>query len=110
MASLVQAPVFHVNGDDPEAVVYAVELATEYRQRFNNDVFIDMVCYRRHGHNEGDNPMFTQPKMYEIIKNHPDPRELYAKKLIERGDLDQNLGEELEKMEPLLRMEKILCF
>lgn len=96
-ASLVQAPVFHVNGDNPEAVVFASELATEYRQLFNNDVFIDMVCYRRHGHNEGDDPKFTQPKMYEIIANHPDPREVYAKKLAERGEADAQLAEDLEK-------------
>ncbi|MCB0645150.1 MAG: 2-oxoglutarate dehydrogenase E1 component [Saprospiraceae bacterium] len=96
-ASLVQAPVFHVNGDNPEAVVFASELATEYRQLFNNDVFIDMVCYRRHGHNEGDDPKFTQPKMYEIIAEHPDPREVYAKKLTERGEADAKLAEDLEK-------------
>ncbi len=96
-AGLVQAPVFHVNGDDPEAVVYAVELAVEYRQKFNNDVFIDMVCYRRHGHNEGDDPKFTQPKMYEIINKHPNPREIYLKKLIESGAVDKTLGEKMEK-------------
>ena len=96
-ASLVQAPVFHVNGDDPEAVVFAVKLATEYRQKFNNDVFIDMVCYRKHGHNEGDDPKFTQPKMYGIINNHPNPREIYIKKLNSRGDVDANLAETLEK-------------
>ena len=95
-ASLVQAPVFHVNGDDPEAVVYAAELATEYRQLFNNDVFIDMVCYRRHGHNEGDDPKFTQPQMYEFIANHPDPRTIYANKLLERGEADAKLAAELE--------------
>jgi len=95
-ASLVQAPVFHVNGDDPEAVVFAAELAVEYRQKFNNDVFIDMVCYRRHGHNEGDDPKFTQPQMYEIIDKHKNPREIYLAKLIQRGDVDQNKGEELE--------------
>ncbi|MBL0026267.1 MAG: 2-oxoglutarate dehydrogenase E1 component [Saprospiraceae bacterium] len=96
-ASLVQAPVFHVNGDDPEAVVFASELAVEYRQKFNNDVFIDMVCYRRHGHNEGDDPKFTQPIMYKIIEAHKNPREIYLAKLIERGDVDGKIGEELEQ-------------
>ncbi|MGB4839396.1 MAG: 2-oxoglutarate dehydrogenase E1 component [Saprospiraceae bacterium] len=96
-ASLVQAPVFHVNGDDPEAVVFASELAVEYRQKFNNDVFIDMVCYRRHGHNEGDDPKFTQPIMYKIIEAHKNPREIYMAKLIERGDVDGKIGEELEQ-------------
>ncbi len=96
-ASLVQAPVFHVNGDDPEAVIFAVELATEYRQKFNNDVFIDMVCYRKHGHNEGDDPKFTQPKMYDAISKHKNPREIYVEKLISRGDVDSALGNDLEK-------------
>ena len=96
-ASIVQAPVFHVNGDDPEAVVFAAELAVAYRQKFNNDVFIDMVCYRRHGHNEGDDPKFTQPQMYELIEAHKNPRELYLSTLIERGDIDAKLGDELEK-------------
>jgi len=96
-ASLVQAPVFHVNGDDPEAVVFAAELATEYRQKFNNDVFIDMVCYRRHGHNEGDDPKFTQPLMYEIINKHPNPRDLYIQKLVAEGEIEKALAEELEK-------------
>ena len=96
-ASLVQAPVFHVNGDDPEAVIFAVELATEYRQKFNNDVFIDMVCYRRHGHNEGDDPKFTQPKMYEFIHSHKNPREIYVEQLLQRGDVEKDLAESLEK-------------
>ncbi|MCR9286976.1 MAG: 2-oxoglutarate dehydrogenase E1 component [Bacteroidetes bacterium] len=97
VASLVQAPVFHVNGDDPEAVIFVAELAMEYRQKFNTDVFVDMVCYRRHGHNEGDDPKFTQPEMYNTIKKHPNPRELYSKKLIERGDLEKEIAESLEK-------------
>ncbi|MCG8331627.1 MAG: 2-oxoglutarate dehydrogenase E1 component [Chitinophagales bacterium] len=96
-ANVVQAPVFHVNGDDPEAVLYAVEFAVEYRQKFNNDVFIDLVCYRRHGHNEGDDPKFTQPEMYTFINKHPDPREIYSKILMDRGDIDKQLAEELEK-------------
>lgn len=96
VASLVQAPVFHVNGDDPEAVVMAMEMAVEYRQRFNNDVFIDMVCYRKHGHNEGDDPKFTQPQMYEIIKKHPDPRMMYVDRLVSRGDLHAKMAKELE--------------
>ncbi|HJW29896.1 MAG TPA: 2-oxoglutarate dehydrogenase E1 component, partial [Saprospiraceae bacterium] len=96
-ASLVQAPVFHVNGDDPEAVVFATRLATQFRQEFNCDVFIDMVCYRRHGHNEGDDPQFTQPEMYALISQHPNPREIYAKKLLGRGDVEAKLSEELEK-------------
>ena len=96
VASLVQAPVFHVNGDDPEAVVFAIELAMDYRQEFNTDVFIDMVCYRKHGHNEGDDPKFTQPEMYNFIQNHPDPREIYVQRLIQRGDVDKELGENME--------------
>ncbi len=97
VASLVQAPVFHVNGDDPEAVIFAVELATEYRQLFNNDVFIDMVCYRKHGHNEGDDPQFTQPEMYKFIKSHPNPREVYLNQLLQRGDISKERADELEQ-------------
>ena len=95
-ASLVQAPVLHVNGDDPEAVVFAMQFAVDYRQKFNNDVFIDMVCYRKHGHNEGDDPKFTQPYMYELIDDHPDPRTLYVQRLVERGDIDAARAKELE--------------
>ncbi len=96
-AGIVQAPVFHVNGDDPEAVVFAVELATEYRQKFNTDVFIDMVCYRKHGHNEGDDPKFTQPEMYNFIKNHPNPREIYLKQMLDRGDIDKGTSDKMEQ-------------
>jgi 2-oxoglutarate dehydrogenase E1 component len=97
LAAMVQAPVMHVNGDDPEAVIFAVELAVDYRQKFNKDIFVDMVCYRRHGHNEGDDPKYTQPKMYEIISKHPNPREVYSKVLIDRGDIEAELAKEMDK-------------
>jgi 2-oxoglutarate dehydrogenase E1 component len=97
-AAAIQAPVFHVNGDDPEAVVKCVEIATHYRQEFNSDVFIDMVCYRRHGHNEGDDPKFTQPHLYALIEKHPNPREVYIKYLLENGEPDaQELAKAMEK-------------
>ncbi len=97
VASMVQAPVLHVNGDDPEAVVKAAKLAVKYRQEYNQDIFIDMVCYRRHGHNEGDDPAFTQPTLYDLIKKHPNPREVYNEKLIARGDVDAALAKEMEE-------------
>lgn len=97
VAGVVEAPVFHVNGDDPEAVVFVSELAMAYRQAFNDDVFIDMVCYRKHGHNEGDDPSFTQPEMYALIKKHEDPRAIYSKRLIKRGDMDGALAAQMEK-------------
>ncbi|MDZ4793752.1 MAG: 2-oxoglutarate dehydrogenase E1 component [Bacteroidota bacterium] len=98
LAAAVQAPVFHVNGDDPEAVVKCVEIATRYRQEFNADFFIDMVCYRKHGHNEGDDPKFTQPHLYALIDKHPNPREVYVKYLLENGEDDaQELAKEMEK-------------
>jgi len=98
LAAAIQAPVFHVNGDDPEAVVKCTEIATRYRQEFNSDVFIDMVCYRRHGHNEGDDPKFTQPHLYALIDKHPNPREVYIKYLLENGEPDaQALAKEMEK-------------
>jgi len=96
-AQMVDAPVFHVNGDDPEAVLFAAEMAVDFRQHFNTDVFIDLVCYRRHGHNEGDDPKFTQPQMYDLISKHPDPREVYSKRLIDRGDVDASLSQEMEE-------------
>ncbi len=96
VAAMVQAPVLHVNGDDPEAVVKAAAFAIEYRQKFNSDIFIDMVCYRRHGHNEGDDPSFTQPDMYEAIKKHANIREVYNEMLVSRGDVDAKLAKEME--------------
>jgi 2-oxoglutarate dehydrogenase E1 component len=98
IASMVQAPVFHVNGDDPEAVVKVAEIAIKYRQQFNADIFIDMVCYRRHGHNEGDEPRFTQPQLYALIEKHLNPREVYTQYLIENGEPDAKaLAKEMEK-------------
>ncbi|MEH3107331.1 MAG: 2-oxoglutarate dehydrogenase E1 component [Sphingomonas fennica] len=85
IAKMVQAPILHVNGDDPEAVTYACKVATEYRQQFKRDVVIDMWCYRRFGHNEGDEPGFTQPLMYDAIKVHPPVSAVYAKRLVEEG-------------------------
>ncbi|MFW5661267.1 MAG: 2-oxoglutarate dehydrogenase E1 component, partial [Oceanicaulis sp.] len=85
VALMVQAPIFHVNGDDPEAVTYAAKVATEYRQRFGKDVVIDMICYRRFGHNEGDDPNFTQPIMYKAIAGQKTTRELYSQRLVEEG-------------------------
>jgi 2-oxoglutarate dehydrogenase E1 component len=88
-AKIVSAPIFHVNADDVEAVVHCARIATEYRQRFKKDVVIDMICYRRHGHNEGDEPMFTQPRMYKTIQVHPTTLNIYAQKLIREGVLDE---------------------
>ena len=85
VAKMIDAPIFHVNGDDPEAVVFAAKIAIEYRQKFHKPVVIDMFCYRRHGHNEGDEPMFTQPLMYKKIANHPSTLEIYSKRLIAEG-------------------------
>ena len=85
VALMVQAPIFHVNGDDPEAVVYAAKVATEYRQKFAKDVVIDMFCYRRFGHNEGDDPTMTQPVMYRVIKDRPSTCEFYGQRLVSEG-------------------------
>jgi 2-oxoglutarate dehydrogenase E1 component len=89
VAKGVQAPIFHVNGDDPEAVTFATKMAMEFRQTFHRDIVIDMWCYRRFGHNEGDEPSFTQPLMYKAIKDHPGVSDVYAKRLVAQGVVDQ---------------------
>ena len=93
VAKTVQAPIFHVNGDDPEACVRVAELAFEYRQRFHKDCVIDLVCYRRHGHNEGDDPSYTQPLMYKAIAEHRSVRKLYVESLVKRGELSVDEAE-----------------
>lgn len=97
IAKMIDAPVLHVNGDDPEAVVFCCQLAVEFRQKFQRDIFIDMVCYRRYGHNETDEPRFTQPKLYNVIASHPSPREVYAQKLVANGSVDASLVQEMDK-------------
>ena len=97
LASMVQAPVLHVNGDDAEAVVKCSMLAVAYRQKYNEDIFIDMVCYRKHGHNEGDEPKFTQPQLYSLIDKHANPREMYTQYLLQHGEADaQDLAKQME--------------
>lgn len=91
----VLAPVFHVNGDDVEAVVYTIQLAMEYRAKFNRDIFIDILCYRKYGHNEGDEPRFTQPVLYKEIEKHPDPMSIYKEKLIESGHLTEEQAKKI---------------
>lgn len=97
IAATIQSPVFHVNGDDVEAVTYVAELAAAYRQRFNKDVFVDMVCYRKWGHNEGDDPHYTQPQMYNLIKDHIGVRDLYNIKLADWGVAGKELAQNMEK-------------
>ncbi len=95
IAKMVQAPIFHVNADDPEAVAFVTRIALDYRNEFRRDVVVDLVCYRRHGHNEADEPNATQPLMYQKIKKHPTPRKIYADVLVERGDCN---GEQATQM------------
>ena len=89
VAKMVDAPIIHVNGDNPEAVVYATRIATEFRLKFNRDVVIDLICYRRFGHNEGDEPSFTQPLMYKKIRSHPSPVQVYGNKLINENTISE---------------------
>jgi len=103
VAKMVDAPIIHANGDDPEAVVYATRIATEFRLKFNRDVVIDLVCYRRFGHNEGDEPSFTQPLMYKKIRSHPSTTNIYGKKLIKENIiLEDDLNSQIKKFKDLL--------
>ncbi|MEC8422359.1 MAG: 2-oxoglutarate dehydrogenase E1 component, partial [Myxococcota bacterium] len=109
VARMLQVPIFHVNGEDVEAVAAVARLAAEWRQTYHQDVVIDMYCYRKHGHNEGDEPSFTQPLLYDTIRAHPSPRVVYARKMVdERGDLTQQdvdriVGDSLDRLEAHLR-------
>jgi len=97
VAKMIQVPIFHVNGDEPDAVVYCVKQALAYRQRFGADVVIDLICYRRHGHNEGDEPSFTQPSLYRKIRQRPSVRKLYTERLVEQGALEADVAEGIEE-------------
>ncbi len=96
VAKTIQSPVFHVNGDDVEALVFTIRLAMEYRAKFNKDVFIDILCYRKYGHNEGDEPRFTQPILYKIIEKHPDPFKIYSEKLVSEKVITREDALEIE--------------
>lgn len=106
-----QFPIFHVNGDDVESVVHAIQVASEFRMKFNRDVFVDIVCYRKYGHNEGDEPRFTQPQMYRVIEKHASPLEIYTKKLTDDHDVEQaqvdqfalNFNDDLNKKRTLIK-------
>jgi len=97
VAKVTLSPVFHVNGDDVEALVYTAKLAMEYRQKFHRDVFIDILCYRKYGHNEGDEPRFTQPLLYKAIAKHPNPREIYSEKLLKQGAIEADLARQMDQ-------------
>ncbi|KRB40691.1 MAG: 2-oxoglutarate dehydrogenase E1 component [Pseudomonadota bacterium] len=106
VALMVEAPIFHVNGDDPEACVYVAKVATEFRQQFGKDVVIDMFCYRRFGHNEGDDPTMTSPLMYQKIKDHPSTRELYTRQLVSEGVVsDEDVAGWISEFEAFLDRE-----
>ena len=108
VAKIAQAPILHVNGDDPEAVVHCAKIATEFRQQFNRDIVIDMFCYRRFGHNEGDEPSFTQPLMYKKIKTHPTTLKIYSEKLVnEKLFSEEQVGKEINNFKTYLEKEFI---
>ena len=94
---MVEAPIIHVNGDDPEAVVYAARIAIDFRLKFNRDVVVDLICYRRFGHNEGDEPSFTQPLMYKKIRSHPTTTKVYGEKLIQEKSITKDYLKKLIK-------------
>lgn len=102
LAKMILAPIFHINGDQPEAAVHAIKMAMEYRQKFGKDVILDLICYRKHGHNEGDEPAFTQPGMYKEINTHPSVRDIYTKNLVKKGELTneeaQQIFDEFDKL------------
>lgn len=119
VAKTTLCPVFHVNGDDVEAVVQTIEMAIEYRQKFNRDVFIDLLCYRKYGHNEGDEPKFTQPSLYNLIAKHPNPKDIYFKQLESEGVLSKEDAKKIEddyndfleeEFETSRKMEKALVY
>ncbi len=104
LAKMILAPIFHVNGDEPESAIHAIRMAMDYRQKFGKDVVIDLVCYRRHGHNEGDEPGFTQPGMYKEIDNHDSVRDIYTKELVRKGDLsEEETNQIVEEFDELLQ-------
>lgn len=107
IAKVTLSPVFHVNGDDVEALVYAINLAMEYRQKYKNDVFIDILCYRRFGHNESDEPKFTQPLLYKAIEKHANSRDIYIEQLVKEGSLEAAAAKEMEKQFRSLLQERL---
>lgn len=107
IAKVTLSPVFHVNGDDVEALVYTIQLAMEYRQKFHRDVFIDLLCYRKYGHNEGDEPRFTQPLLYKAISQHPGAREIYINKLLSQGAIEASLAREMEQEFKAMLQQKL---